>query len=129
MSASVGVERINLTVEQSPLVYIRGELPFCIGKERQIKFFFFGAKIISTDNDRAWWQSEIIGSLNLENIDMRRKKHPTINCQTFVRRSIILSRRILSFLNATLPGPTMPFFWIGVKISLFQKQVSANDPI
>lgn len=45
---------------------------------------------------------------------------------TFVRRSIIRSRRILSFLNAIFPGPAIPCFWIGVKISLFQKQVSVD---
>ena len=43
--------------------------------------------------------------------------------RTFVRRNIILSRRILSFLKATAPGPIIPFFCIGVRISLFQKQV------
>lgn len=42
---------------------------------------------------------------------------------TLVRRSIILSNRIFSFLNAVAPGPVIAFFWIGVKISLFQKQV------
>lgn len=43
--------------------------------------------------------------------------------RTFVRRSIILSNKIFSFLNAMAPGPVIAFFWIGVKISLFQKQV------
>lgn len=42
---------------------------------------------------------------------------------TFVRRSIMRSRRMRSFLKADSPGPTRPFFWIGVRISLFQKQV------
>lgn len=40
-----------------------------------------------------------------------------------MRRSIILSSRILSFLKAVSPGPTIPHFWIGVRISLFHKHV------
>ena len=31
-------------------------------------------------------------------------------------------------MKAILPGPTMPFFWIAVKISLFQKQVYKMNP-
>lgn len=40
-----------------------------------------------------------------------------------MRRSIILSNRIFNFLNAIAPGPVIAFFWMGVNISLFQKQV------
>ena len=42
---------------------------------------------------------------------------------TFVLLNIILSSKMRNFLNAGLPGPSIPCFWIGVKISLFQKHV------
>lgn len=47
----------------------------------------------------------------------RSKRH------TLVRRSIIRSNSTRNFLKAASPGPAKPCFWMGVRISLFQKQV------
>lgn len=107
------------------MAYVGVELSLGIREQGQIELFLLWAEVVSFDNDGPGRQTKVVCTL-----DLRPKESVRIHTErsagaerTFVRRSIILSNKIFSFLNAYSPGPCIPFFWIGVRISLFQKHV------
>ena len=90
----------QLTVKDCSGVDVGAELPLCVREQRFVQLGFFGAEIISANNDSARGQTQIIGPLdlsptkhhtvkkNLEFLesDGARPKHPVLlnRCQNLV---------------------------------------------
>jgi hypothetical protein len=103
------------------------KLSFGITEKGKIQLFLLGTEIVSSYGDNSRWKAEIVSTFNLMTVCLKLESHETV--LTFVRLNIIRSKRILSFLKAVSPGPLIPDFWIGVRISLFQKQVCKTSGV
>ena len=54
------------TVQDGAGIDVCIELPLRIGEQGQIQFLLFGAEVVTSDDDRARWQSKIVGTLDLQ---------------------------------------------------------------
>ena len=59
----------QLTVQYSALTYIGRKLPFCTGEQRHVQLLLFGRKVIASDDDGTWRQSEIVRTFKLGSSD------------------------------------------------------------